>query len=71
MDAKELEAGRDRPVHQWGLFQVAKPIVDVERDPIVAESHLARRLGVYGVGVIEQRWLKQAARVDDQPGKNN
>src|SRR5436853_783826 len=71
MDTKEVEAGRDRPVHQRGLLQVAEPIVDVERDPIVAESHLARRLGMYCIGVIEQRWLKKAARINNQPGKHN
>ena len=51
---KSCEAGGHRPVEERGFFEVADA-VGVERDPVVAEEHLAGDLGVDGVGVVEQR----------------
>ena len=66
-DAEELEAGGHRPVQQRRLLQIADA-VGVERDPVVAQEHLARDLGVDGVGVVEQgRGEEREAGVEDDP----
>ncbi len=69
MHAKELEARGHRPVHQRGLFQVTKAVVDVQRDPVVAGRHLARRLRVDRIGVVQQGRLEEAAEVNDCPNQ--
>ena len=66
-DSEELEAGGHRPVEQRRLLQVANA-VGVERDPIVAQEHLARDLGVDRVGVVQQGGTEESeAGVKDDP----
>jgi hypothetical protein len=66
-ELEELDAGRHRPIEQWGFFEVADA-VGVEGDVVVAEQHLAGDLGVHGVGVVEERGMEEGeAGVEGDP----
>ncbi|GGG65786.1 hypothetical protein GCM10011585_04380 [Edaphobacter dinghuensis] len=70
MDTEELEAGGDAPIEQGRFFEIADT-VGVERDPVVADEHLAGYLGVDRIGVIEQRRRQQReAGVEEEPERD-
>ena len=67
---KSLKLAAMRPVEERRFFEVADA-VGVERDPVVAEEHLAGDLGVDGVGVVEQRRREQReAGVEEEPERD-
>src|SRR3990172_3518051 len=57
--AGEPEARRQEPVEQRGLVEVAHA-VEVRRDPVPAEPHLAGNLGMHALGRIDEGRLAQA-----------
>ena len=56
-----------RPIEQRRFLEIPDA-VGVERDPVVAQQHLARDLGVHRVGVVQQRGTDEGeARVERDP----
>ena len=68
--AENFVADAHAPIQQRRFFQIANAI-DVERGPVVTGDHLARRFGVNGVGVIEQRRREQPGDVNDRPQQHD
>jgi hypothetical protein len=52
--AKKVVVYRHHPVRQRRFFEIAHA-VDVESDPVAAADDVLRRLGMRGVGIIEDR----------------
>ncbi len=68
--AEQFIAGGHAPVEQRRFFQVSQA-VDVEGGPVVAEHHLARGLGVHGIGIVEQRRAPDAGNVEGKPDQHD
>ena len=66
IEAEEAIADGDEPVRERGFFEVADA-VDLERDPIAGEGHVAGGTGVRGVGVVEQRRGEEGGEEDGEP----
>ena len=69
MDAEEMHGGGGHPVHERGFVEEADA-VDVRRDVVVAEEHLAGDLDVDGVNVVEEAGGEEAADLKDEPGED-
>ncbi len=70
VDAEEMHPAGGEPVHEGRLVEEADA-VDVGRDVVVAEHHLAGDLDVDGVDVVEQAGGEDASEVEDEPGKGD
>ena len=68
--AEEMHGAGGEPVHQRRLVEEADA-VDVGRDEVVAQEHLAGDLEVDGVDVVEQAGSEEAADVEDEPGEDD
>ncbi len=66
VEAEDLVAEGDQPIRKWRFFEVPDA-VHVQGHEIMVRDHIARRLRVGGVGVIEQGGGEERTEVDRDP----